>query len=175
MSSGVDHGQESASTAMPEEAVKSSGKVAPFSSKRRLAGLLAIIVAIVSAMYLYVQSEPVARYLLGARWNSEAMLAGIKHGMDTVALILIVLCAVLFILIHSKVLNLSERKRIWVEIINWLVVVVTTFMTIRVSQVLSDRAFELSPLQGISSRYNLDGSQTFNLLAHRVLEWVKFD
>jgi hypothetical protein len=160
---------------MPEEAVKSSGKVAPFSSKRRLAGLLAIIVAIVSAMYLYVQSEPVARYLLGARWNSEAMLAGIKHGMDTVALILIVLCAVLFILIHSKVLNLSERKRIWVEIINWLVVVVTTFMTIRVSQVLSDRAFELSPLQGISSRYNLDGSQTFNLLAHRVLEWVKFD
>ena len=169
MSSGVDHGQESASASMPEEAGERTGKVPAFSSKQRLGGLIAIVIGIACAMCLYLQSERVAKHLLGARWNSESMVQDIKHATDALALILIVLCAMLFVLIHFKVLNLSERKRTWAEIINLVVVVVTAFMTIRVSQVLSDRAFELSPLQGISSRYNLDGTQTINLFGSLLL------
>jgi hypothetical protein len=135
--------------------------------RKRRRGVIVVVlvigVAVCFPILLHSKGNAILRLLIGSCWNSEADVKEIKHYVDTASLLMIVVCSVVFILTHFKILTFSERKRTSLEIINWVVVLLTAYMTISVSPTLGDRASELSPLSGITSRYSLDGSQLHNV------------
>lgn len=107
---------------------------------------------------------------MGSYWNSEAKVLLAKHWMDTTSVTLIVICSVLYILLHSKVWSLAENRRTILEITNVSIAAITALTTISLSSIFSDRAADLGPLHGITSRYNPDGSQTHNLFGLELVE-----
>jgi hypothetical protein len=126
----------------------------------RLVRLILLLVAILGVCWFCLYGKDFLKFVLSPWWNSQDQLAVIKGWADAVAIALGAISALITLILAFEP-RLTQKFRKALGIGAAALTLILAFGSI--SQKISDRLSELSPLQGITATYNWDGSKTYNL------------
>lgn len=134
----------------------------------RIVWPILLLAALLIVCWFFLYATDFVKFVLSPWWNSQDQLGVIKNWADRMAIAFGAISAVIaLILAFEPKLKQTSKKALGVGAAA-LTLIVVFFGSI--SQKISDRLPELSPLQGITGTYNWDGSQT-TISAFSITRW----